>query len=385
MGQPPFSKLSTQIYYRKVELKNSGRVKNVYTTKMENKRYMSKNTPKNENAPEDAVFEMTLRPRSFDEYVGQHDVKENLKIAIEAARIRTESLEHILLFGPAGIGKTTLAYLIAREMKANVRATSGPAIERAGDLASILTNLEAGDVLFIDEAHRLPRAVEEVLYPAMESHMLDIVLGKGTAARTFQLKLQPFTLIAATTRVGLLSSPMRSRFGQTFRLDFYTPKEIEQILKRSATLLGVTLDSEARPVLAQASRQTPRVANRLLKRTRDLAQVEGKETNVRISKDLAERALKMLDIDERGLDRLDRAMLKALIEKFRGGPAGVQSLAAALKEEEDTLLESVEPYLMKLGMVVRTPRGRYATPLAYEHLGLPKPRGESLFDERKNL
>jgi len=330
---------------------------------------------------QDPTLELTLRPEVFEEYVGQKQAKENLLIAIQAARLREGTLDHILLHGPAGIGKTTLAHLIAKHMTATMRVTSGPAIERVGDLASILTNLEPGEVLFIDEAHRLPRMVEEVLYPAMEARTLDIILGKGTAARTLQLNLPPFTLIAATTRVGLLSSPLRSRFGQAFRLDFYTDDEIEEILGRSARLLGVSLDAQAKKRIAKAARQTPRIANRLLKRARDVAQVEGGTKSPNIDDVTTERTLSMLEIDEKGLDKLDREYLRILIEKFKGGPAGIQALAASLSEEEDTLLDFVEPYLMQIGYVLRTPRGRVAAAEAWEHLGLKPPdnRNTKLF------
>ena len=330
---------------------------------------------------QDPTLELTLRPEVFEEYVGQKQAKENLLIAIQAARLREGTLDHILLHGPAGIGKTTLAHLIAKHMTATMRVTSGPAIARVGDLASILTNLEPGEVLFIDEAHRLPRMVEEVLYPAMEARTLDIILGKGTAARTLQLNLPPFTLIAATTRVGLLSSPLRSRFGQAFRLDFYTDDEIEEILGRSARLLGVSLDAQAKKRIAKAARQTPRIANRLLKRARDVAQVEGGTKSPNIDDVTTERTLSMLEIDEKGLDKLDREYLRILIEKFKGGPAGIQALAASLPEEEDTLLDFVEPYLMQIGYVLRTPRGRVAAAEAWEHLGLKPPdnRNTKLF------
>lgn len=323
--------------------------------------------------PEDEAFEKTLRPRSLAEYVGQAGIKRNLNIAMQAADLRGEVLEHILLAGPPGLGKTTLAYLIARETDANLRSTSGPAIERIGDLASILTNLEERDVLFIDEAHRLPRAVEEVLYPAMESQTLDIILGKGTAARTLKLTLPPFTLILATTRVSLLSSPLRSRFGQSFRFQFYTPEEIEQILTRSSSLLTIALDKTARRRIARASRMTPRVANRLLKRIRDLAQVEHGGAKARISDEIAQRGLTMLGIDEKGLEELDRAVLKTIIDHFQGGPVGLAAIAASLNEDEGTIAEVVEPFLIQIGLLARTNRGRIATNDAYAHLNIPAP------------
>lgn len=320
--------------------------------------------------PEDKGLDLALRPQRWDDYIGQHSVKENLKIVIEAARRRGESIEHILLYGPAGVGKTTLAYLIAREMNTNIRITSGPAIERVGDLASILTNLMSGDILFIDEAHRLNKMIEEVLYPAMESRTLDIIIGKGPSARTIQLELPPFTLIAATTRVGLLSSPLRSRFGVTFRLDFYTPQDLEKILARSAKLLNVSADPEALSLIAESSRQTPRVANRLLKRVRDYAEVHGDGI---LTKTMAREALDLLNIDPLGLEETDRKLIHAIIAKFNGGPVGLASLAAALSEELDTIEEVHEPFLMQLGFIERTPRGRLATKLAYKHLGLAAP------------
>lgn len=323
-----------------------------------------------EARPEDKGLDLALRPQRWDEYIGQHSVKENLKIVIEAAKRRGESIEHILLYGPAGVGKTTLAYLIAREMNTNIRITSGPAIERVGDLASILTNLMPGDILFIDEAHRLNKMIEEVLYPAMESRTLDIIIGKGPSARTIQLELPPFTLIAATTRVGLLSSPLRSRFGVTFRLDFYTPQDLEKILARSAQLLNVSADSEALSLIAESSRQTPRVANRLLKRVRDYATVTGDGV---LTKTMAREALDLLNIDALGLEETDRKLITAIIAKFNGGPVGLASLAAALSEELDTIEEVHEPFLMQLGFIERTPRGRLATKLAYRHLGLSAP------------
>lgn len=322
---------------------------------------------------EDVAFDATLRPQNLADYVGQDHVKANLKIAMQAAKLRNEVLDHILLAGPPGLGKTTLATIIAHETSSNLRATSGPAIERVGDLASILTNLEAGDILFIDEAHRLPRPVEEVLYPAMEDRELDIILGKGTAARTLKLALPPFTLIAATTQDSLLSAPLRSRFGQVFRFTFYEPREIEQILKRSSDILNISLDADAQTRIAHASRMTPRVANRLLRRIRDVAQVEHQTQDASVSADVAERGLTMLGIDELGLEALDRAVLHALITRFRGRPVGIKTIAAALNEDERTLTEVIEPYLIQIGMIERTPRGRSATEKAYAHLGLTPP------------
>lgn len=330
-------------------------------------------TPKKER--DDSLLDLTLRPQQWDEYVGQERLKKNLKILIGAAQKRGEALEHVLLSGPAGLGKTSMAYLIAREMNTNIRVTSGPAIERVGDLASILTNLLPHDILFIDEAHRLNKLIEEVLYPAMESRTLDIVIGKGPSARTLQIELPPFTLIAATTRVGLLSSPLRSRFGGTFRLEFYSEEEIGKILNRSSKILGVSIKEEAVGRLARSSRFTPRVANRLLKRARDFAQVKGENC---ITDEVARRALELLEIDDSGLEPTDRRLLETIIKKFSGGPVGLSALAAASTEEEDTIEEVYEPYLMQLGFVERTPRGRIATENAYRHLGLTTTHQKSL-------
>ncbi|TSC78870.1 MAG: holliday junction DNA helicase RuvB [Parcubacteria group bacterium Gr01-1014_33] len=319
---------------------------------------------------EDTVLDLTLRPQKWDEYIGQEHVKKNLNILLRAAKGRNEPVEHILLSGPAGLGKTTMAHLIGREMNTNVRVTSGPAIERVGDLASILTNLLAGDILFIDEIHRLNKLVEEVLYPAMEARTLDIIIGKGPSARTLQIELPPFTLIAATTRPGLLSSPLRSRFGMTFRLDFYALDDIQKIIMRSARILGVGMDEDAYAILARSSRFTPRVANRLLKRMRDYAQVHG---NGKITKDVAASTLALLEIDEKGLEQMDRRILEIIVQKFGGGPVGLQTLAAASFEEGDSIEEVYEPYLMQLGFLERTSRGRVATPQAYRHLGIKIP------------
>lgn len=313
------------------------------------------------------TLDLTLRPQNFEEYQGQTKIKENLKILIEAAQKRREPIEHVMICGAAGLGKTTLSHIIAKEMKVNIKVTSGPAIERVGDLGSILTNLSEGDILFIDEAHRLNKLIEEVLYPAMEDFHLDIVIGKGPSARTLQLDLPKFTLIAATTRPGLLSSPLRSRFGATFRLDFYELGDIEKILKRSSKILKIASDEEALKIIACASRSTPRVANRLLKRVRDFAQVKGDGV---ITKDLTQKALKMLEVDDLGLEPIDRQILKLIIEKFDGGPVGLQTLAAATNEEIDTIEDVYEPYLIQLGFIARTPRGRVATRSAYEHLGI---------------
>lgn len=331
-----------------------------------------------EQAPNDATRErqdssldMTLRPSSWNEYIGQDHLKKNLRILLDAAKKRKEPVEHILLSGPAGLGKTSMAHLIARDMNTNIRVTSGPAIERVGDLASILTNLTPYDILFIDEAHRLNKLIEEVLYPAMESRTIDIVIGKGPSARTIQIELPPFTLIAATTRMGLLSGPLRSRFGTSFRLDFYSQDDIEQILKRSASILKLGIDETAVALIARAARFTPRVVNRLLKRTRDYAQVHGSGF---ISADIAKKTLELLDIDHKGLEPMDRRILSIIISTFGGGPVGKQAIAAASSEEEDAIEDVYEPYLMQLGFLERTPRGRVATQKAYLHLGLQPPK-----------
>ncbi|MEK7630736.1 MAG: Holliday junction branch migration DNA helicase RuvB [Patescibacteria group bacterium] len=320
---------------------------------------------------DDRSLDSTLRPARWDEYIGQHQIKENLAILIEAAKKRGEPLEHLLFYGPAGLGKTTLAHLIKNEMGAQMKITSGPAIERVGDLASILTNLSSGDILFIDEVHRLNKLIEEILYPAMEARSLDIIIGKGPAARTIQLELPSFTLIAATTRVALLSSPLRSRFsGGTFRLEFYSEDDLKEILRRSAKLLGIAAEQDALTEIAKRSRFTPRVANHLLKRCRDVAEVRGDGV---ITDRIARMALELLEIDEVGLSSEDRRILDILIEKFAGGPVGVATLAAASSEEVSTIEEIHEPYLMRLGFIERTPRGRMATRRAYEHLGATPP------------
>lgn len=315
---------------------------------------------------EEYALDLALRPKEWSDYVGQEHVKRNLRILIDAARMRREPMEHVLLAGPAGLGKTSLAHLIAREMNTNIRVTSGPAIERVGDLASILTNLIPGDILFIDEVHRLNKLVEEVLYPAMESRTLDIIIGKGPSARTIQIELPPFTLVAATTRSGMLSSPLRSRFGASYRLDFYNADDLGKIVMRSAAILQTPIERAAIERISISSRFTPRVANRLLKRARDYAQVRGTGT---ITDDIAQQTLDLLEIDALGLEPMDRRILDSIITTFSGGPVGLQALAATTSEEEDTIVEIYEPYLMQLGFLERTPRGRVATERAYEHLG----------------
>jgi Holliday junction DNA helicase RuvB len=317
---------------------------------------------------EEASFDSTLRPPSLADYVGQETVKANLRVAIEAAKARGESLDHVLLYGPPGLGKTSLAYVIGREMSVGVRSTSGPVIERAGDLAALLTNLEQGDVLFIDEIHRLNRVVEEILYPAMEDFQIDVMIGQGPSARSIKLDLKRFTLVGATTRVGLLTSPLRNRFGVSFRLDFYKTAELAEIVRRSAAILAVEIDVEGADEIARRARGTPRIANRLLRRVRDFAQVRASGV---ITKPVADQALRMLEVDERGFDKMDRALLLTLIDKFGGGPVGVETLAAAIGEERDTIEDVYEPYLIQEGYLARTAKGRTATPLAYEHFGRP--------------
>ncbi len=315
-------------------------------------------------------FDNSLRPKKLEEFVGQPKLKENLEIFIEAARKRGEPVEHVLLYGPPGLGKTTLAHIIAGEVGANIRTTSGPALERVGDIAAILTNLEPNDILFVDEIHRMNKVIEEVLYPAMEEFALDIVIGKGPSARTVRLDIPPFTLIGATTRLSLISSPLRDRFGATHKLDFYGTDDLSRILKRNAAVLNAEMDDDAASLVASCSRGTPRIANRLLKRVRDFAEVKA---DGRIDTKVARAALDMLEIDRHGLDGADRAILETIIEKFGGGPVGLQTLAAAISEEAETIELVHEPFLMQLGFLRRTPRGREATARAYGHLGIKVP------------
>ena len=314
--------------------------------------------------------EVSLRPHTLKEYIGQEKAKQNLSIFIEAARRRTESLDHVLLHGPPGLGKTTLAGIIAQEMGVNIRITSGPAIEKPGDLAALLTNLNEGDILFVDEIHRLNRSVEEILYPAMEDYAIDIIIGKGPSANSIHLDLPKFTLIGATTRAGMLTSPLRDRFGISFRLELYTPEELSVIVLRSAKILKIDCDREGALEIASRSRGTPRIANRLIRRVRDYAEVKG---GGKINVEVAQEALNMLEVDELGLDHTDRSMLTTMIEKFGGGPVGLDTLAASTGEDASTIEDVYEPYLLQLGFIVRTPRGRMATPQAYYHIGKKPP------------
>ncbi|MEN8263051.1 MAG: Holliday junction branch migration DNA helicase RuvB [Nitrospirota bacterium] len=317
----------------------------------------------------DINFELSVRPRSFEEFVGQDKLKENLKIFIQAARQREESLDHVLFCGPPGLGKTTLANIIASEMEADIKVTSGPVLERPGDLAAILTNIGENNILFIDEIHRLPRMAEEILYPAMEDYQLDIIIGQGPSARSLKLNLPKFTLVGATTRTGLLTSPLRDRFGIINRLDFYRPEDLEKILIRSSNILSTEIKRDAACEIAARSRGTPRIANRLLRRTRDFAQVKGDGT---IGINIAKEALGAMEVDRMGFDDMDRKLLLAIIEKYSGGPVGLETLASSIREEKDTIEDVYEPYLLQEGFIERTPRGRVATKLAYEHFGIIK-------------
>lgn len=322
---------------------------------------------------EEKMLDSTLRPADLSDFIGQDSLKANLEVVIQAAQNRGEQLEHVLFYGPPGLGKTTLAYIVAREMGNNIKTTSGPAIERAGDLAALLTNLSEGDVLFIDEIHRLNKIIEEILYPAMEDGVLDIVVGKGPGARSIRMELPKFTLIGATTRIGLISSPLRDRFGASYRLDYYEPKDLQKIIQRSSKILKASIDNEASLHLAERSRFTPRIANRLLKRIRDFAQVHEHD---KINPEVAQSALELLEIDSMGLDKNDRRILETLIEKFNGGPVGLSTLAAATGEEQDTVADVHEPFLIRLGLLMRTPKGRQATEAAYKHLGKTPPAGQ---------
>ncbi|MDH5767602.1 MAG: Holliday junction branch migration DNA helicase RuvB [Nitrospirota bacterium] len=321
---------------------------------------------------DESTYELTLRPRSFDEFIGQDKIKDNLKVFIEATGKRKEPLDHVLFCGPPGLGKTTLAHIIATELRVNIKTTSGPVLERPGDLAAILTNLSDLDILFIDEIHRLPRIVEEILYPAMEEYQLDIIIGQGPNARTLKLNLPKFTLVGATTRTGLLTSPLRDRFGVINRLEFYNPEDLKKIILRSSAILKMEIEDNAAFEIARRSRGTPRIANRLLRRIRDFAQVKG---DGRIGLNITKSSLLSLDVDEKGLDEMDRRLLLTIIEKFYGGPVGIETIAASLREDKESIEDVYEPFLLQEGLLERTPRGRQATRNAYQHLGIKVPQG----------
>ena len=334
---------------------------------------MRKSAVDSEMLTDEETYEISIRPANLEDYIGQQKIKENLSVFMEAARLRGEALDHVLLYGPPGLGKTTLAYIMSREMNVDIKVTSGPVIERPGDLAAILTNLHEHDILFIDEIHRLSSVIEEVLYPAMEDYHIDILIGQGPSARTMKLNIPRFTLVGATTRAGLLTSPLRDRFGMSFRLEFYTPQELRTIIQRSARILSVRIDEAGALEIANRSRGTPRIANRLLKRVRDFAEVRGDGC---VSKDVAVKSLEMLEVDDKGFDLMDRKILLTLIDKFDGGPVGIESLSFAIGEERSTVEDVYEPYLIQEGYLHRTPRGRIATRTAYEHFGRKLPQGQ---------
>lgn len=339
-----------------------------------------KKTKEEKVTPEEEVLFVSLRARDWQEFYGQENIKKSLRIAMSAAQKRKEPIEHVLLYGPPGLGKTTISHLIAREMNVNIKVTSGPAIERAGDLASILTNLEKGDILFIDEIHRLNKIVEETLYPAMEDFALDIVIGKGPSARTLRLDLPQFTIVGATTKIGMLSAPLRDRFGVVYRLNFYSPKELEEIIRRGAKKLDTPIDEDSVVEISIRARGTPRIALKLLKRVRDYSQVHG---DGKITKEMTEKALNLLEVDSMGLDNNDVRYLRALIEKHSGGPVGLETMASTISEDISTIEDVIEPYLMQMGFIKRSPRGRVATKLAYEHLGLPYQEEEKPKSQQK--